>query len=470
MNANFLFEIREVARVKRLAERPALNNQKEPARPSNGQALLQFRIGVKTEFDEQVCALVPDLLWQGSSFDKHGERRGSAATFAAMRELALRFDTLLKENLDKRIALGGRLVFDRDKDLDDYLARFVMTLRLTIEEGEILRSMLGRIVRKHVPHRSTVKMMELLGNGGFAQVYAGTFNDRPVLINRLADTGTLAGDQAAFRHEMLLYGQTLDEPNLPGVVGIYYEDDKLLPTVVLDKVPEINVHEFIARQGTRLAKRGDRARVALHFLVGAVCALDALQKRIPNFIHRDIKPENIMVNENTCQACLIDHGTGGPVSNVPQNIVTPKFASNEHLNGHVWNRTTAQADVFSLGSTLYAILGGMLWEGAANPAMPWKGWPGQFPGKFDETDLASEPIWTEELQPVRALIEACWNRKSRHRPTIPQMMQAIRGEEMTIAVFGEVGLKKRNSLALDVLRPYHDLRKDAEALVRQLCK
>jgi len=139
------------------------------------------------------------------------------------------------------------------------------------------------------------------------------------------------------------------------------------------------------------------------------------------------------VDVDTFHTCLVDYGTGGPSCKTKYHVISPEFASKEHPNRD-WNKTTAQADVFSLGSTLYAFLGGRLWEGAIDPVAPWKGWSNPFPGKFDEIDSMYEEIWMNELGQVRSLIEACWNGKARHRPTVSQLMQAIRGESVTFAV------------------------------------
>ncbi len=198
------------------------------------------------------------------------------------------------------------------------------------------------------------RIEEKLGQGGMGAVYKAfhTKLKRHVVLKVLADNW-LAHPEAIvrFQREMVALGQ-LDHPNIVGAVhagetqGVHY--------LIMDLV-----------EGTDLARlvksRGPLATAdACQIIVQVAGALQhAYEKKL---VHRDMKPSNLMVTPGG-QVKVLDFGLsllqGQPMPDLTgagQFMGTADYMAPEQwLDAHT---VTIQADLYSLGCTLYYLLAG----------------------------------------------------------------------------------------------------------------
>ena len=417
----------------------------------------EIAASASANFQEYMDRIVPDSFKSGT-FRRN--LRGDEAT-RQMHQLAWEFSKLLRESPDMRTALGGRLVFSTPAEREDFIERFVDKLRLSCLNKSEMKEMLMQAMGKELPAQSSVTVGRELGAGGNGKVFEGTFNGRPVVVKKLHPPQTF-GTNVELNHELMLHGRVSDNPNIPKFIGIFYDDDDAgTPCIVMDKVDGGKSKALLDKYRERLSG-AEQGKVGLHMFGGVVHALATMSQQ--GYMHRDIKPDNIMFDKNTFQARLIDFGTAGPMGNHLGHQGTPNFIAPE-ANTKEERTETPQSDVFSLGSTLYEIVGGKtpwsevktLWELSRELS------EGKPPGQLDTT------FWSApEMTPVKELIIACWSMDPNARPTIGQMQQALRGDPVTSAPDGQAGLKAGKVGVLDVLRPEHPLRQDPEGILRGL--
>ncbi|WP_170223388.1 serine/threonine-protein kinase [Nonomuraea turkmeniaca] len=142
----------------------------------------------------------------------------------------------------------------------------------------------------------------------------------------------------------------LSHPRIAAVYDVVVADER--PWIVLQLVPAPSLAQVIADQGPLPASAV--ARIGLEML-------DALRAaHAGGIVHRDIKPANILITDNRHailtdfglastlddQACLTQEGTV---------VGTPAYIAPERARG---GPATPQADLWSLGATLYAAVEG----------------------------------------------------------------------------------------------------------------
>jgi hypothetical protein len=141
----------------------------------------------------------------------------------------------------------------------------------------------------------------------------------------------------------------LHHPNAVSVFDVVDEDDA--PWLVMEYVPSKSLAAVMAEEGTLLPEEVGRigAQVA-HALVAAHQA---------GIVHRDIKPANVLLGDNGIVK-ITDFGISraqGDVAVTKTGLIagTPAYLAPEVAYGRP---PEAPADVFSLGSTLYAAVEG----------------------------------------------------------------------------------------------------------------
>ena len=192
------------------------------------------------------------------------------------------------------------------------------------------------------------QILQLLGRGGFAEVYLGehlylaTHAALKVLTAPLDEQGT-----AAFLREARALA-SLIHPHIVRVLEFGIQD--ATPYLVLDYAP-----------GGTLRRRHPRGeRLPLPTVVDYVKQIaSALQyAHDEHLIHRDVKPENILLGRHD-ELLLADFGiavlTQSMQSTQTQNIVgTPTYMAPEQLQGH----PCPASDQYALGILVYEWLYG----------------------------------------------------------------------------------------------------------------
>ena len=242
-------------------------------------------------------------------------------------------------------------------------------------EGELGRGAMGQVFRAHDEALDRPVAIKLLGSGISAEVWARSARE--------------ARHTARVRH--------------PHVVGVYGAG--LTPEgeafLVLDLVEGGSLHERIQEAGKLPAQ--EAARIARDL----ADALHAAHSE--GVLHRDVKPRNVLLDDKG-RALLADFGLArvesseGGLTQSGDIVGTPAYMSPEQAQGR-HDRVGPATDVYGLGATLYAMLGGRPPHGGKsavetvqsilrrNPTPLWEFEPGVDPALAAICDrcLAREP-------------------------------------------------------------------------------
>ncbi|MEM9890596.1 MAG: protein kinase [Actinomycetota bacterium] len=192
---------------------------------------------------------------------------------------------------------------------------------------------------------------ENIGKGGFSEVYKAYQPEfqREVAIKvlNLNQLSSLDGD--AFRRECQAIGAVSNHPNIVTVYGSGVTDDGR-PFIAMELCRDESLHGMLRRRQVVSVRR------TLTIGAGVADALALAHDK--NILHRDIKPQNILFSEVTGLPALADFGiayqTADGTQHQPQGL-TVQYAAPEVIEEEA---PTAQADIYSLGATLYTALAG----------------------------------------------------------------------------------------------------------------
>ena len=201
-----------------------------------------------------------------------------------------------------------------------------------------------------------------LGRGATAVVYLGEdqFNDRKVAIKVVTpDEGM--GEEEARRFEKLFLNEAamvgkMSHPNIVGVYDAVIEGENRY--IVMEYVGGGSLKKFCTE--TNLLP----VRQAVLIIFKACRALDyAFQNGV---IHRDIKSANILLSERD-DIKISDFGTAqisqATHTQIDGFVGSPAYMAPEQINEEP---PSVQTDIYSLGVTMYELLGGRLPFQAAN--------------------------------------------------------------------------------------------------------
>ena len=193
--------------------------------------------------------------------------------------------------------------------------------------------------------------LEEIGRGGYAVVYKAhqAAFGRTVAIKVLTNPGFGPTDRARFQREALAMGRLSWHPNIV-IVHDTGETATGMPYLI---------EEFLegGSLGDKLRRTGPFGPAeALSDMIQLCAAVHTAHEA--DLLHRDIKPDNALVDAFG-KVKLADFGiaavTGSTLTATGVVTATIAHAAPEVLNGA---RATFQADVYSLGSTLYELLTG----------------------------------------------------------------------------------------------------------------
>lgn len=192
---------------------------------------------------------------------------------------------------------------------------------------------------------------EHIGRGGFADVYKAEQMSlrRTVAVKVLRAQASDESSESRFERECHALGAVSDHPHIVGVhEGGFTRNGRAY--LVMEYLPGGSLLERVQRNGPIPAAEA----IDIGIKIGKALAVahDA------GVLHRDVKPANIMISAYG-EPALGDFGIarieGGPQT--ATGLVTASFAhaAPEVLEGHP---PTTQADIYSLGSTLFELLTG----------------------------------------------------------------------------------------------------------------
>jgi hypothetical protein len=198
------------------------------------------------------------------------------------------------------------------------------------------------------------ELINRVGSGGMGEVWQAWDHliNREVAIKIIAIHGVSEADRAVIYQRTVREAQAAARIKHEGIAAVYdvFEAEDRRPWIVM---------EFVA--GRSLDKIIDEAGPVPLRAVAAigVQVLDALTAgHRAGVVHRDLKPANIMITPGR-RAVLTDFGiaalAGSPALTQPGSFLgTPGFIAPERMRG----MSTAAADLWSFGATLYAAVAG----------------------------------------------------------------------------------------------------------------
>lgn len=217
------------------------------------------------------------------------------------------------------------------------------------------------------------KIERVLGQGGFGITYLATQEllDRKVCIKEFffkyscsrkrsgeVELGTIGNRDLVerFLNKFIKEARTisqLDHPNIIRILDIFKENNTAY--YVMDFIEGSSLDDIVNKRGALPEKE------AVDYIKQVASALDYIHQRSIN--HLDVKPANIMVR-NDNKAILIDFGVskqydkqGEQTSTTPVGISYGYAPLEQYRPGGV-SEFSPQADIYSLGATLYRLLTG----------------------------------------------------------------------------------------------------------------
>jgi serine/threonine protein kinase len=252
-----------------------------------------------------------------------------------------------------------------------------------------------------------------LGGGAVADVYRAEDErlSRPVAVK------LFRGDAAEQlqRHEAEMRTlAALEHPNLVSVYDAGTTEDTHQPYLVMQLVEGHTLADEL-RDGPLPGERAARYGAALADALGYVHA--------QGFVHRDVKPANVLLADDG-RVHLADFGIArlvdaAHVTRTGEVLGTPAYFAPEQVSGEP---VGSAADVYSLGMLLLeCVTGRRAFEGTAMEVAMAR--------------LARDPEVPARLPaPWQRLLRAMTARDPAHRPTAPQVADALR----SIAAGGDV--------------------------------
>jgi serine/threonine protein kinase len=192
----------------------------------------------------------------------------------------------------------------------------------------------------------------LLGSGGMAVVFKAVDPalNRTIAIKVLvAHLASCGAARQRFLREAKAAAAVVHEH----VVAVHHvEETRGLPYLVMEYVPGCSLQERLDRQGPLALP--EILRIGMQVAAGLAAA------HAQGLVHRDVKPANILLENGMERARLTDFGLARAVSDAAltqSGIVagTPQYMAPEQARGEAVDH---RADLFSLGSTLYAMCTG----------------------------------------------------------------------------------------------------------------
>ena len=200
------------------------------------------------------------------------------------------------------------------------------------------------------------EIIDKIGQGGMSTVYQARDlqNHRLLAIKDVKRAGK--EDNQVVEQSLAAEGRMLkrlSNPHLPKIYDIIEENDRIM--LVMDFIQGESLDKVLARSGAQSVER------VLNWGMQICEVFHYLHNQPTPIIYRDMKPANVMMQPDG-KLMLIDFGTartqkvGVYMQADTICIGTAGFAAPEQFGGI--GQSTAQTDIFCLGSTLYNMVTG----------------------------------------------------------------------------------------------------------------
>ncbi|KAJ4969375.1 hypothetical protein NE237_016076 [Protea cynaroides] len=265
----------------------------------------------------------------------------------------------------------------------------------------------------------------LIGKGGYAEVYKGCLQDGQLIAVKKLTRGTSEERTSAFLSELGIIVH-VNHPNTAKLIGYGVEGGM---HIVLQLSPQGNLTTLLHGSKEKL-EWGIRYKIALGTAEGLLYLHEGCQKRI---IHRDIKAANILLTEDF-EPQICDFGLSKWLPEQWTHHTVSKFegtfgylAPEYFMHGIVDEKT----DVFAFGVLLLELITGR--RALDNSQQSLVMWAKPLLDKNDMRELA-DPSLANDYDPQlmsRAISTASWctQHSSLLRPRMSQVVRLLKGDE-----------------------------------------
>lgn len=230
---------------------------------------------------------------------------------------------------------------------------------------------------------------EVLGQGGFGIVLRA-FDEKLQRFVAIKVMAPVIAATSPARKRFLREARSAAAVRHENVVRIYAVEEQPLPFLVMEHIPGRTLQQKLDDEGP--LETGELLRLAVQIARGLAAA------HAQGLIHRDIKPSNILLENGVERVKISDFGLARAVddASISQSGIiagTPMYMSPEQAEGKPLDH---RSDLFSLGSTLYALC------------------TGHAPFRASSTLAVLKRVVEDEPRPIRAV-----------NPAIPDWLAAI---------------------------------------------
>src|SRR5262245_4942809 len=193
------------------------------------------------------------------------------------------------------------------------------------------------------------EVLAIVGSGAFG-IVAKAFDDKLHRIVAIKVLGPSLAASPATRKRFVREAQAAAAVNHDNVVHIYaVEEDAPSPYLVMEYVDGVSLEEKLKQAGPLEIK--EILRIGLQVAEGLAAA------HRQGLVHRDVKPANILLENGVQRVKITDFGLARTVDDASATQAgtiagTPSYMSTEQARGEAVDH---RADLFSLGSVLYAM-------------------------------------------------------------------------------------------------------------------
>jgi hypothetical protein len=198
------------------------------------------------------------------------------------------------------------------------------------------------------------QLRDQLGHGGMGRVWLARDEmlERDVAIKEVAPPTRLSS-QDAIELRVLINreAKAAARINHPNVVKIFdVLQTEVWPWLIMEYVPSASLQKVVQQGGPMPPV--EVAKIGLALLAGLTAAHEA------NVLHRDVKPDNVLLADDG-RVMLTDFGLASldadGKSTHTNTLGTPQYVAPERAR---WGVSSREADLWSLGATLYAAVEG----------------------------------------------------------------------------------------------------------------
>jgi Leucine-rich repeat (LRR) protein len=207
------------------------------------------------------------------------------------------------------------------------------------------------------------EVLEVLGKGGFGTV-TKAFDEKLHRLVAIKLMSPLLAASSAYRRRFVREARSAASVGQENVVAIYAVEDQPIPYLVMEYVAGQTLQQKLDATGP--LGLAEVLRIGREIAVGLAAA------HATGLIHRDIKPSNIILEQGGDHVKIADFGLARAVDDASlthSGLIsgTPMYMAPEQALGETIDQ---RADLFSLGSVLYAMCtGGPPFRAGSTPAV-----------------------------------------------------------------------------------------------------